>query len=279
MEIIESFATLSPCWNTNIYQQGLAPDKRDTRYNQYYNLFAQKKIKLMLHSLGCPRASADYQSQRWNVATNTSAIAHAVIDSNDGIARQNLRWDMRGWHCCDPGNNTHVGVEMCESDKIKYRTDKPWLFDILDRPTVERHCRTAYNGAVELFAYLCNLFSLDPLKDICSHKEGHAMGIASNHGDPEHYWTGVGLGYTMDGFRADVKAAMASASVPATTAAGFLGFPDVSADDWYADALKWAVEHNVILQSGKPFYPDNPFTKAAAVVLLRRMWNAIQKEG
>ncbi len=33
-------------------------------------------------------------------------------------------------------------------------------------------------------------------------------GIASNHGDPEHLWQGLGMSYTMDGFRKDVAAAM-----------------------------------------------------------------------
>ena len=65
-------------------------------------------------------------------------------------------------------------------------------------------------AAVELFAMLCSSYDLDPLADgvIISHREGHARGVASNHGDPEHLWTQLGMGYTMDGFRSDVKAAM-----------------------------------------------------------------------
>ena len=41
---------------------------------------------------------------------------------------------------------------------------------------------------------------------VVSHKEGAALGIASNHGDPNHWWDKFGV--TMDGFRADVKKAM-----------------------------------------------------------------------
>ena len=57
---------------------------------------------------------------------------------------------------------------------------------------------------------LCKKFSLDPLADgvIISHKEGHSRGIASNHGDPEHLWSQLGMGYTMDTFRKAVKSAM-----------------------------------------------------------------------
>ena len=59
-----------------------------------------------------------------------------------------------------------------------------------------------------LFAALCRQFALDPLADgvIISHREGYQRGIASNHGDPEHLWSKFGL--QMDGFRADVVAAL-----------------------------------------------------------------------
>ena len=54
------------------------------------------------------------------------------------------------------------------------------------------------------------MYKLDPLGDgvIVSHKEGHKRGIASNHGDPEHLWKQLGMGYTMDTFRKAVKNAM-----------------------------------------------------------------------
>ena len=55
-------------------------------------------------------------------------------------------------------------------------------------------------AGLELFAMLCKKFGLDPLADgvVISHREGHARGIATNHGDPEHLWKGLGLPYTMD---------------------------------------------------------------------------------
>ena len=65
---------------------------------------------------------------------------------------------------------------------------------------------------------LCKKYGLDPLKDgvVISHREGHSRGIASNHGDPEHLWSQLGMGYTMDGFRANVKKAMSGAVDVAT---------------------------------------------------------------
>ena len=67
-----------------------------------------------------------------------------------------------------------------------------------------------YDSAVELFAMRCKEFNLNPLEKgvIISHKEGCEMGIASNHGDPEHLWNQLNTGYTMDGFRKDVAEKM-----------------------------------------------------------------------
>ena len=56
------------------------------------------------------------------------------------------------------------------------------------------------------------LAAYDPLTDgvIIGHAEGHRRGVASNHADPELLWNTYGMGYTMDGFRRDVAAAMAA---------------------------------------------------------------------
>ena len=106
---------------------------------------------------------------------------------------------------------------MCESSGIKYRgvSDR---FDVIDKDTAWKHAETAYKAAVELFAYICKKYDLDPLKDgvILSHNESGKRGIGSKHTDPEHYWNQLGIGYTMDGFRKDVKAAMAGTAVTPT---------------------------------------------------------------
>lgn len=276
MKIIERWATKCPCWSTNLTQQGLPPEKRNSNYNAYYQNFANHNIYLYLHSLGCARKSADYQAERWDVATNNNAIAHAVIDSEDGDVRQVLRWDMRGWHVGGTNNNLGIGVEMCESDAIAYDQPKPWQFSIKNKAKAQAHCKTAYNSAVELFAMLCIMFGLDPAARILSHKEGWERGIAGNHGDPEHYWNGLDMGYTMDGFRNAVALKMDEIALNGGDGiVGYLGFPDVEETDWYADALKWAVEKKIVLSDGGRFNPNNNITNAAFVVRLRRMYNAL----
>lgn len=180
---------------------------------------AGKKIKvtgLMLHSVGCPQPKASAFINSWNTPQHSNSCVHGFIDGNDGTVYQTLPWDHRGWHCGSgskgSGNNTHIGVEMCEPDCIKYTSGAS--FTCSNPDAAKEVVKRTYDAAVELFAMLCKKLGLDPLADgvVISHKEGHDRGIASNHGDPEHLWSQLGTGYTMNGFRKDVKAAMEGGS-------------------------------------------------------------------
>ncbi len=175
---------------------------------------AKKKIEvkgLMLHSVGHPQPSAEAFVSSWDNEKATVCV-HAFIDGNDGIVYQTLPWDHRGWHCASgpngSGNDTYIGIELCEPACIKYTAGS--TFVCLDPETAKEVARRTYAAAVELFASLCQEYDLDPLEDgvVISHREGHARGIASNHGDPEHLWEQLGTGYTMDTFREAVSAAM-----------------------------------------------------------------------
>ena len=186
MNIVQSIMTNNPCYR------------------------AGRKIAvkgLMLHSVGCAQPSAKVFINTFNKSTYTAACVHGFIDANTGTVYQTLPWDHRGWHggsgnkgCC---NNTHIGVEMCEPSQIRYTSGGQ--FTCTDTAAAKAAVGRTYTAAVELFAYLCKLYGLNPMTDICSHKEGCAKGIATNHGDPEHLWNGLSTGYTMDGFRRDVK--------------------------------------------------------------------------
>ncbi len=191
MKLVESIMTRNPCYT------------------------AGRKITvkgLMLHSVGCPQPKASAFINSWNSPSHDSSCVHGFIDGNDGTVYQTLPWNHRGWHCGSgskgSGNNTHIGVEMCEPACIRYTAGSNFTCSNLAeaRSVAER----IYGAAVELFAMLCRKYSLDPLADgvIISHREGHGRGIASNHGDPEHLWTQLGMGYTMDSFRKAVRAAM-----------------------------------------------------------------------
>lgn len=187
MNIIKSILTNNPCYK------------------------AGRKIRvkgLMLHSVGCPQPSASVFVRNWNKSSYDRACVHGFIDANTGDIYQTLPWDHRGWHGGGSSNNTHIGVEMCEPASIKYTGGASFVCS--DKASAQAAAKRTYDSAVALFAYLCKEYGLDPLGDgvIVSHREGHARGIASNHGDPEHLWNQLGMGYTMDGFRRDVKSAM-----------------------------------------------------------------------
>ena len=212
MKLVQSILTKNPCYT------------------------AGRKIMvkgLMLHSVGCPQPKASVFINSWNSPSYDNACVHGFIDGNDGTVYQTLPWNHRGWHCGSgskgSGNNTHIGVEMCEPACIRYTSGSN--FTCSDLSAARAVAKRTYEAAVELFAYLCKQYNLNPAADgvIISHREGHSRGIASNHGDPEHLWKGLGLGYTMDGFRKDVKAAMGGA-----------GTAEPENGGWYRVRKSWA---------------------------------------
>uniref|UniRef100_UPI0040566F00 N-acetylmuramoyl-L-alanine amidase n=1 Tax=Acetatifactor sp. TaxID=1872090 RepID=UPI0040566F00 len=161
---------------------------------------------LMIHSVGCPQPKAQPFVNNWN-KPGANACVHAIVEP-DGDVYQLLPWTHRGWHGGGASNNTHIGVEMTEPNTIKYVGGATWQ-EIGDGTNTKAHVLATYKHSVELFAYLCRKFDLDPLADgvIISHSEGHKRGIASNHGDVEHLWNKFGLSMTQ--FRKDIKAEMA----------------------------------------------------------------------
>ena len=127
--------------------------------------------------------------------------AHAMIGklSDGGVATyQLLPWDYQGWHSGGGSKGQanklgYIGFEICE-----------------DALTDGGYFLSAYNEAVDLCAYLCELYGLDPegttpegYPVIIDHKTGYELGIAANHGDVRHWWPRFGK--YLDDFREDVK--------------------------------------------------------------------------
>lgn len=220
-----------------------------TRNRCYQAAKQNTKGGLMLHSVGCPQPSAQVFVNSWNSA-DKSACVHAFIDANTGDVYQTLPWEYRGWHCGSgpngSGNNTHIGVEMCEPACIRYTGGARFTCSNVEEARAA--VRRTYESAVQLFAELCERFRLDPLTDgvILSHEEGHKRGIASNHGDPVHLWNQLNMGYTMDGFRKAIKAAMGSPVAPSVTQ--ITGAAQATADQMraYVKAKNPAVAQSVI---------------------------------
>lgn len=180
MQIIQTFVTQNPMYRN--------PTKIPVR-------------KLVLHSVGTPQPSAAVFARQWQTARY---FAHAVLQA-DGTVYQALPWDYLCYHV-GAANAYSIGVEMTEPDCIRYIGGATFVCSDWARAVAQ--VSGTYKTAVELFAYLCGAFGLDPMNDIMSHNEAGKLGIGTDHVDPEHLWRQLGRGYTMDGFRQDVYAEM-----------------------------------------------------------------------
>ena len=141
MDIVEAFATKNRC-----YQAG-AP---------------LRPQGLMLHSIGTPQPSAAALARYFDQYQpgGQSVCVHGFIQ-RDGTYYQTLPYTMRAWHCGGAANATHIGVEMTEPGAGMTYAE-----------AAEQIAGT-YHAAVELFAQLCEMYSLDPLADgvIIGHAE------------------------------------------------------------------------------------------------------------
>lgn len=171
---------------------------------------------LMLHSTGAnnKRLSRYVQPDDGRLGGNTAGThwnqprpggrqvcVHAFIGTlPDGTVAtyQTLPWTMRGWHAGGTANNNYIGIEMCEDNLVD-----------------NEYFNAAYKEAVEVFAYLCRMFDLNPLKDgvVICHSEGSKRGIASNHADVMHWFRKHEK--TMDMFRKDVNAELGNSNAAA----------------------------------------------------------------
>lgn len=185
----------------------------------------------------------------WNQYTpgGREVCVHGFIGKDkNGVVRayQTLPWNMRGWHAGGSANDTHIGFEICEDDL-----------------TSRTYFEEVYEKAVQLCVYLCKEFNLDPSKDgvlIC-HSEGHARGIASNHGDVMHWWPKHGK--TMGDFRKAVKSALSGAgNTGGTTTPPTPETPPSGSTDGTAGAFQAG---DIVRFAGGPHYKSSNAASAA----------------
>lgn len=124
----------------------------------------------------------------------------------------------------------HIQIEFCEG----YSTDTQYFY-------------TGFNYLVDLVADLCQKcgFTVDK---ICSHKEAAALGYASNHGDPESYFSR--FGETMDSFRSAVAAKLKTAKADTIYRVQVGAFKSKENAQKMADELS-AIGYPVIIKEGK----------------------------
>lgn len=142
-------------------------------------------------------------------------------------------------------NPAYIQFEMCE-----------------DGLTDEKYFAAVRDVAIEYCVYLCKNFNLS-VDNIVSHKEAHALGYGSNHGDPDNWWSKHK--YTMDMFRAAVKAKLntATTNIATTTANGTL-------DDY-------AVNEIVNFAGGKHYSSANAASGSTVKASLAKITNKYEK--
>ena len=186
MEIIQCYQTKNPC-----YRKGTP----------------MKPVGIVVHSTGannphlcryvdCPeRLGGNRYGNHWNRPEAATLVHGAIGLDKEGFVTvvNTLPYTMAAWgvgkgsrgsYNYDPTG--HIQFEMCEDDL----TDPSYFDQVM-------------GTAVAYCARLCREYGL-AAESVVSHKEAHAQGYASNHGDPEN-WMGR-FGMTMEDFRARVRA-------------------------------------------------------------------------
>lgn len=219
-----------------------------------------KPIGIVVHSTGAPNTELrryiapddgiigkNQYNNHWNQfrPSGRQVCVHGFIGTDkNGVIRayQTLPWTMRGWHAGSgskgSANDGYLSFEICE--------------DTLNSKT---YAVNTYNMAVDLCAYLKKLYSAIKYENIIGHNEAAAKGIASNHGDPEHWWRKFGL--SMAQFRKDVKKKVEDNMADKTR------FPDVPRSHWAYDHIENLAEAGLIKgYADGTFRPDEAITRA-----------------
>lgn len=125
---------------------------------------------------------------------DSSVCPHAIIGkmSNGAVrAAKLLPWNICCWGCGSGSKGSYnyapayIQIEICE-----------------DGLADEAYFREAFGLAADLCQRLMRNYPTIKPENIISHKEAHARGYASNHGDPEHWL--FRFGRDMDWFRRQV---------------------------------------------------------------------------
>lgn len=219
-----------------------------TNNDCYKNYYKIKPQYIIVHSTAYGYRNKDHLFNGWNKPGKLSV--HGMVDDTGSYL--SLPLDCLGWHVGAKGNEKTIGFEICEPRNIKYanknNTKVDTAFYNASDPAIVTDFEKRYKNAVELAVYMVKQTGI-PVDHIVSHKEGHSMGIASNHGDPDQWW--VVFGKTMDDFRADVKKAIEDSNKPPVTNPNTGAITEEPKKLWYVQCGAFAIKSNAIAYSKK----------------------------
>jgi len=227
---------------------------------------------IMVHSTGVAQPDVEVFLNTWN-QPDVDQCVHAFV--HQGGVVETLPWNWRGWHAGSPpgggnsANNTHIAFEILEPAGHTYQGGTMVGYDVEKNAG---YFAAVYRNAVELSAYLCRRYHLDPLRDIVDHHEGYDLGIATGHRDVMHWFPKHHK--SMDTLRADVQAlleggeqGMTQEQFDALLAAHSQALEGRGPEAWAAEAWEKAVAAGLFDGSK----PQAPLTREQAALVLERL--------
>lgn len=215
----------------------------------------------------------------WNHITRQAGV-HAFVGklaNGEVTSVQVGPWSKQAWGCGAGSkgscNNGWIQYEICE-----------------DALTDASYFNAIYREAVELTAYLCRLYGLDPhgtvtysgvkVPVILCHQDSYRLGFGSNHGDVLHWFPKFGK--SMDDFRDDVAALIGDTQADINAkedddmeVARFKELwhemrkelQDNDSSSWSKDAREWAISTGMV--AGMGTLPNGETNYAWADLLTR----------
>lgn len=162
--------------------------------NPYLKRYVQPSTTHSKYSELMKKLGKNLYNNDWNRSGIRSA-QHAFIGKqadNSVATYQTLPFTICCWGC---GKGSKGSYNYNPTAKIQFEICEDSLYDKV-------YFNKAFTEAIEFCAYLCKKYGL-PVSSITSHKEAHALGYASNHGDPENWLSKYGK--DMNWFRAEVQ--------------------------------------------------------------------------
>ena len=226
---VDKLCSLIKRWDLTQYDEAeeegtvkLNLEKKYMTNNPCYKRGAKRTaIGIQLHTIGCAQGTAEAVRESMNRSDYEAAV-NAIVDADaEGHVLLTLPDWMRSWADGGYGNDNLYTFEIGESDYMKYVPNSA-SYTVTNEEKFKADILRGYRTAVAFCAYLCQQHGWDPqtklpsgLYLISSHDEGRRAGLSTAHVDPTHVWDRLGL--SMDGFRADVKAAMEGKDISADT--------------------------------------------------------------
>lgn len=183
------------------------PLKTDANYNEMISLLGKNEY-----------------NNDWNHTSTQTGVNAFIGKLADGSVAtvQCGEWNKHAWGCGGGSKGSCNGYEL--KNNVRTWVKPFWIqFEICDDGYKDKnYFNKAYQEAIELTAYLCALYNIDPfgtyqfngvtVPTILCHKDSHELNLGSNHADVYSWFEKFGA--SMEKVRNDVSALLKTGSNP-----------------------------------------------------------------